>query len=208
MNMNIKTITKSEAANKVISQFCQILFDEMELSGDSHMILGKDFFEKRGLDYGDARMAARKLVDEKIIEARSYPNIIQTNLDRYALEIDVVKEDELEAIASFKPEIRKGQTEYRDNGKLIVPGQGKGFVQFDGELRRQIVGFFYNLEDRKEWKTYADIRASIGNESSKIIREAISGINKRCTNDLGIIIIASRKVGSAKTSEREYRWAL
>lgn len=63
-----------------------------------------------------------------------------------------------------------------DNGCLLIPGYEK--IVFEG-MRSDIVNFFYNSANRKNWNTYENIKGEIGDFDTMTIRKAIKKINER-----------------------------
>lgn len=104
------------------------------------------------------------------------------------------------------------------DGKLKISGYP--IISFENDsLRCKLVDFFYNDEERKEWKNYDDIRNGIGDFyiETKKIRETIDYINGRIERNAKKInthnasrkikeIIESRAEGRGSKSPKEYRW--
>lgn len=100
------------------------------------------------------------------------------------------------------------QRKTNNKGRLTIEDYRP--LEFEG-IRCSLIDFFYNADDRKEWKTYDDIKNGMPNQTStSTIRKAIEFINrrvKRGTNNNYKEIIEN-KSGIESNSPRSYRWKI
>jgi len=81
-------------------------------------------------------------------------------------------------------------------------------IQFH-DFRCALIGFFYNADDRKNWKSYDDIKSEIADHDTESIRKSIDKINQRVsklTKNKITTIIESKEKRQVFNSPRQYRW--
>ena len=93
-----------------------------------------------------------------------------------------------------------------DRGKLKIEDFNPITFQ---TLRCELINFFYNSDDRKNWKSYKDIKQSISGHNTETIRKSIEKINERVakrTKNKYTEIITSKTDEEVFNSTKSYRW--
>jgi len=93
-----------------------------------------------------------------------------------------------------------------DVGTLQIRGYNP--IEFAG-IRKDIIQYFYEQEDRNKWRSYNEIKDVIGVSDTHEIRQAIEKINKRVEKltHKKHILLAS-KPGQDPNAPKEYRWGI
>ena len=164
-------------------------------------VMRQDIFDANPISAGKKIPGNQYLLDDGLPPAYQQTDILRFLCNKTKLKQLTKKSEDRttrEGIVEFLVEDNEGTLQIR----------GYNPIKFTG-IRKDIIQYFYEQEDRNKWRSYKEIKDSIEVGDTHEIRQAIEKINKRVerlTNKKHILLAS--KPGQDPNAPKEYRWGI